>query len=54
MSYDPACYDVAKAFLEDSPAIDSEPMRERLAQTIQDTIEDFIEQEAEDASHQGR
>jgi hypothetical protein len=45
MSYDSKCYDLAEAFLEDEPALNTEPRRKELAQIIQDAIEGFIEYE---------
>lgn len=41
MSFDTKCYDLAKAFLEQGGWTHS-PDSDRLAQQIQDTIEDFI------------
>jgi len=45
MSYDPKCYDLAKAFLEDHPEKDCETNRGILAENIQREIEDTIEYE---------
>ena len=45
MSYDAACYELAKSFLSDDPELNTERRREKLAQTIQDSIEAWIEQE---------
>lgn len=42
MSYDSKCYDLAAAFLHDSPDINTEKNRNDLAQTIQTNIEDWI------------
>ena len=42
MSYDPKCYDLAEAFLEDVPHLNSDARRDELAQLIQSVIEDFI------------
>ena len=42
MSYDPKCYDLAAAFLEDEPELATEKNKCKLAQHIQDTIEDWI------------
>ena len=42
MSYDTKCYDLAAAFLADTPDIDNEKNRDALAQLIQTTIEDDI------------
>lgn len=39
MGYDTKCYDLAAAFLADTPDIDNERSRAVLAQRIQDTIE---------------
>jgi hypothetical protein len=41
MSYDQKCYDLAAAFLEDSPGA-TEQQRDKLAQRIQSTIEDWL------------
>lgn len=50
MSYDQKCLDLARAFLSDVK-VDYEDIRahlcERLAQEIQDTIENFIEYDEE-------
>lgn len=43
MSYDSRCYDLAEAFLSDSPEKDTEANRAALAQHIQDEIEGWIE-----------
>jgi len=45
MSYDVKCYDLAEAFLEDEPHLDTEKRRSELAQIIQTAIEDFISTE---------
>lgn len=45
MAYDVKCYELAKSFIEDSELNKREnvgPLTESLAQTIQDAIEDFI------------
>lgn len=46
MAYDPKCYDLAVAFLEDYdevlPGAQLKRERHALAQTIQDTIEGFL------------
>lgn len=42
MAYDTKCYDLAVAFLADTPEIDNEKTRDRLAQSIQTAIEDEI------------
>jgi hypothetical protein len=43
MSYDPKCFDLACAFLEDiEPREDIEQIRAQLAQSIQDTIEGYL------------
>lgn len=42
-TYDPKCYDLAAAFLTDSPEINSEQNRCDLAAHIQTQIEDWIE-----------
>jgi hypothetical protein len=43
MSYDPKCYKLAKAFLEDHPDKNTEENREILAQQIQKEIEETIQ-----------
>ncbi len=42
MAYDPKCYDLAQAFLEDHPNLNTELRRDMLAQVIQTTIDDYI------------
>lgn len=42
MAYDSKCYDLAVAFLGDTPDIDNEKSRDALAQHIQTAIEDWI------------
>ena len=42
MAYDTKCYDLAKAFLSDEPALNSEDKRKSLAQHIQTEIENWI------------
>lgn len=42
MAYDTKCFDLAEAFLEDSPHLNTEARRHTLAQLIQTTIEDEI------------
>jgi hypothetical protein len=43
MTYDPKCYDLACAFLEDvEPREDLERLRDQLAQSIQNTIEGYL------------
>jgi hypothetical protein len=44
MSYDEKCYELAEAFLDDPDTqhINTESNREKLAQDIQDAIEQFI------------
>ena len=42
MAYDTKCYDLADAFLEDEPALRTEPNRKKLAQEIQTAIENWI------------
>lgn len=48
MSYDSNCYDLAEHFLADEPALNTERNKKRVAQHIQDTIEDWIAYERED------
>ena len=43
MSFDPKCYDLAVEFLEEINPPDR--VYDRLAQTIQDAIEDFLQDE---------
>lgn len=43
--FDTKCYDLAEAFLEDEPHLDTEKRRNELAQIIQTAIEDFIASE---------
>ena len=45
MAYDTRCYDLAEAFLEDWPHLDTTKRRDALAQVIQTTIEDWINYE---------
>ena len=42
MAYDSKCYDLAEAFLEDSPHLNTEVNRKTLAQEIQSAIESEI------------
>lgn len=42
MSYDQKCYDLAEAFLEDEPELNTEKNRDELAQAIQDVIEGHL------------
>lgn len=42
MSYDSKCFDLAAVFLSDTPDIDNERNRDKLAQHIQTAIEDWI------------
>ena len=46
--YDSRCYDIAEAFLADEPTINKEEMVKKLAQFIQDNIENFISWEVEE------
>lgn len=46
--YDTKCYNLAVAFLEDEPAINTPERVNQLAQKIQDTIEDEINMWTED------
>lgn len=47
MTYDEKCYELAEAFLSDQPlaGFNTESRRDKLAQEIQRTIEDFIANE---------
>lgn len=45
MAYDSKCYDLAEAFLEDSPHLNGDRRRGELAQLIQSTIEGYIAHE---------
>ena len=47
-SFDPDCCDLAEHFLSDEPALNTERNKKRLAQHIQDTVEDWIAYERED------
>ena len=42
MSFDPECYELAAAFMEDHPERDTPENRQKLAQTIQDAIEEWF------------
>jgi hypothetical protein len=44
-TYDTKCYDLAEAFLEDEPAMNTESRRKDLAGTIQQAIEDWLDHE---------
>jgi hypothetical protein len=48
MAYDEKCHELAEAFLEDEAHLRTDKRTARLAQIIQDTIEDFIEAENRD------
>lgn len=48
MSYSVSCYNLAKDFLSDVPIIDNEVHAERLAQTIQDIVEQYLGDESEE------
>ena len=41
--FDTKCYDLAAAFLEDEPELNTEQIRNELAGDIQQCIEDYIE-----------
>ncbi len=41
-TYDTKCYDLAEAFLEDMPHLNTERRRDELASMIQHTIETYI------------
>lgn len=43
MAYDPKCYELAEAFLEDEPAFNLKANKEELAQEIQTTIENWLD-----------
>jgi ribonucleotide reductase beta subunit family protein with ferritin-like domain len=43
MSYDPKVYELAQLFLEDEPELNSKEAAHRLAQCIQDAIENEID-----------
>lgn len=45
MTFDPKCLDLAIEFLEDEAGINSPSMAEDLAATIQNTIENWIEEQ---------
>lgn len=42
MSFDPKCYDLAEAFLQDEPLLNTDARRSHLAQVIQSVIEEEI------------
>jgi hypothetical protein len=42
MAYDTKCFDLAEAFLEDEPTLQTENKKKALAQTIQTAIEEWI------------
>jgi len=42
MTYDEKCHELALAFLSDYPHINTDSMADKLAQEIQERIEDFI------------
>lgn len=42
VSFDPRCYDLAALFLSDCADLNSDANRNKLAQVIQTTIEDWI------------
>lgn len=44
-TFDPKCYDLASAFLEDEPGLHTEARCNELAALIQQAIEDFITDE---------
>ena len=48
MSYDERCYRLAEYFLEDVPVINSPHHADRLAQTIQDIVEQYLADESEE------
>ena len=41
-TFDSKCYELAEAFLDDSPDLDTEANRRALAAEIQDVIEGFV------------
>jgi hypothetical protein len=41
--FDPDCYELSQKFLADEPKLDTPVNREKLAQTIQDAIEDWLQ-----------
>lgn len=43
MTFDPKCFELAKAFLADEPALNTDAARTTLAQAIQQAVEDEIE-----------
>lgn len=50
MTYDSKCYDLAEAFLEDQPHLNTEGRRAELAKLIQATIEGWLN--LEDSNHE--
>lgn len=50
MAYDTKCYDLAAAFLEDHPEIETDARCDKLAQLIQTTIDEQITSWCENAA----
>jgi hypothetical protein len=50
MTFDPKCYDLASAFLEDHPNLFTEDACQQLAQHIQTAIDGWISDAAADAN----
>lgn len=53
MAYDPKCFDLAQAFLEDHADLNNADRRHELAQTIQRTIDVWIEDERQSEFERG-
>jgi hypothetical protein len=52
--FDPKCFDLAQAFLEDSPALRNVPGKaDELASEIQQCIEDWLQGESDRAELKG-
>ena len=51
MSYDTRCYELAEMFLSEVPIINNAHHADRLAQTIQDTIEQYLGDESEEEAN---
>ena len=51
MSFDRGSHELAKQFLGDVPILNEPHFIDRLAQSIQDTIEDFIASEAKEETN---
>jgi hypothetical protein len=45
VSFDSKCYDLAEHFLTEEPGLNTEEMKDQLAQAIQETVESWINDE---------